>query len=251
MPGGAHGTGDADALSHALRSTSYAPPGSWNFPKAWLPGVNEALAVCAHPDDESFGLGGVLDALSTQGTRVRTLCFTHGEASSLGKTTRPLGEVRAEELSAAAGVLGIDDVKLFSYPDGRLTQSPLAELALLVDNAARSADLLVVFDEGGITGHPDHCHATAAAVLAASSHRLPVLAWTVPADIANQLNEEFNTTFVGRLTEEIDIVVTVNRNRQRAAIACHASQSSENPVLWRRLELSGHDEHLRWLAHGQ
>jgi LmbE family N-acetylglucosaminyl deacetylase len=36
------------------------------------------LAVVAHPDDESFGLGAVLSAFIDSGTRVSVLCFTRG-----------------------------------------------------------------------------------------------------------------------------------------------------------------------------
>jgi N-acetylglucosamine malate deacetylase 2 len=48
------------------------------------PAVSAALAVCAHPDDETFGLGAVLAALVDAGTAVVVLCFTRGEASTLG-----------------------------------------------------------------------------------------------------------------------------------------------------------------------
>lgn len=214
-----------------------------------LPHMGEVLAVCAHPDDESFGLGAILAALADRGTRVRVLCFTHGEASTLGTTAvRPLGQVRAEELAAAADVLGVAQVELLSYLDGRLDEVPLEELAGLVELAAAGADALVVFDEGGVTGHPDHCRTTAAALLAAGRCRASVLAWAVPEDVAAELNAEFGTTFVGRSAGELDLVVAVDRDRQRSAIACHASQSGDNPVLWRRIELLGASEHLRWLA---
>ncbi|HLI74718.1 MAG TPA: PIG-L family deacetylase, partial [Acidimicrobiales bacterium] len=46
--------------------------------------LGPALAVVAHPDDESFGLGAVLAALVRSGGDVRVLSFTHGEASTLG-----------------------------------------------------------------------------------------------------------------------------------------------------------------------
>ncbi|MHB1612801.1 MAG: PIG-L deacetylase family protein [Actinomycetes bacterium] len=215
-----------------------------------LPTVKEVLAVCAHPDDETFGLGAVLAALSEHDGRSRVLCFTHGEASTLGDTGRPLGDVRAEELDTAARILGIDDVTLLSYPDGLLDEVPIEELTHRVDEAVESAQLLLVFDEGGITGHPDHCRATEAALLAAKRRGLPVLAWVMPERIAAQLNAEYGTSFVGRPDGELDIVTDVDRNRQRDAIACHASQSGDNPVLWRRLELLGDQEHLHWLAQG-
>ena len=212
-----------------------------------LPQVGEVLAVCAHPDDESFGLGAVLGALSDQGTRVRVVCFTHGEASTLGETLRPLGEIRAGELAAAAAVLGVEEVALLGYADGHLGEVPVEELAQRVDEASGSAQLLVVFDEGGISGHPDHRAATAAALLAADRHELSVLAWVVPDQVAGALNAEHGTSFVGRREAEVDYAVEVDRQRQRQAIACHASQSAENSVLWRRLELSGAFESLRWL----
>ena len=238
-----------EMASNARKSSAGSDAhGSGSQSLAGLPAVGEALAVCAHPDDESFGLGGVLELMSRNGTRARVLCFTHGEASTLGDTALDLAVVRARELRDAASVLGVSEVTLHSYADGRLNQVPLAELATLVDDAVGSADLLLVFDEGGITGHPDHRRATEAGLLAASRHGIAVLAWAVPETVANQLNAEHGTTFLGRPDNELDITVTVDREQQKAAIACHASQSNDNPVLWRRLELSGNEERLRWLT---
>ena len=213
-----------------------------------LPAIKEVLVVCAHPDDESFGLGSVIGILSERAIKVRALCFTHGEASTLGDSSRPLSEVRAEELSAAADILGIEDAELLSYPDGHLAEVSVEELAHQVEEVLGNAELLLVFDEGGITGHPDHSRATQAAVLIAERFGLPVLAWALPEGVALQLNSEYGTNFVGRPKSEIDIVIDVDRGRQKTAVACHASQSSHNPVLWRRLELLGTEEHLRWVV---
>ncbi len=63
------------------------------------------LVICAHPDDESFGLGA-----ERPGVTSRVLCFTHGEAPTLSEIVRSLGEVRVGELSAAAVVLGVEEV---------------------------------------------------------------------------------------------------------------------------------------------
>lgn len=171
-----------------------------------LPCAHEVLAVFAHPDDESFGLGAVLGDFTAQGTRLRGLCFTHGEASTLGRTDRNLGEVRREELAAAAQVLGVDHVQLLAYPDNGLAQIPLNELTQRV-----------------------------------------VDAWALPQPIADRLNAEFSASFGGRGHGHLDIMIEVDRSRQLAAIGCHFTQSADNPVLWRRLELLGDREYLRWL----
>lgn len=222
-------------------------PGDGESSAVDLPRVRAALAVVAHPDDESFGLGAVLAALAGAGAVVGVLCFTDGGASTLGTHGGPLGARRARELEEAAAALRIGPVVLLDYPDGHLAEAPLAELADHVDRqaAAVGAELLVVFDEGGITGHPDHEQASRAAL--AASGGLPVLAWAVEAGVARALNAELGTGFVGRGEAEVDLRLRLGRSRQRAAIACHESQSGDNAVLWRRLELQGAGEVLRWL----
>ena len=224
-------------------------PGSGGSAHCALPAVRGVLAVCAHPDDESFGLGAVLAAFSEMGTDTAVLSFTHGEASTLHGTDGELAEVRAKEFARAADALGIRARELLDYVDGGLSTKPLDELAAHVSMVVEShgADLLLVFDEGGITGHPDHQRATDAALSAAARLEIPVLAWVVPRPVARRLNSQFGTGFVGRSEGEVDYRLSVDRRRQREAIACHRSQSALNPVLDRRLRLQGDVEWLRWL----
>lgn len=214
-----------------------------------LPGTSSVLTVCAHPDDESFGLGAILSTLTDAGSRLSALCFTRGEASTLHGAPGELHSIRAAELEAAGAVLGVTHLELLDYPDGNLNALPVDELADHVTRVAHAVDpsMLLVFDHGGITGHPDHQHATDAALRAASALGLPVLAWALPDKVARLLNKELDTTFAGRGDDELDIAITVDRTRQLAAIRCHHSQSAENPVLWRRLDLLGPAEHLRYL----
>jgi LmbE family N-acetylglucosaminyl deacetylase len=152
-----------------------------------LPRLVRVLAVCAHPDDESFGLGAVLAALAAAGASSSVLCFTHGEASTLGLGAGDLGRVRAGELAAAAAVLGVTGAGLLDYPDGRLAGIALSRLAGHMRRQVQRArpDALLVFDEGGITGHPDHCQATAAALSAAGREDLAVIAWAIPVPLQN------------------------------------------------------------------
>jgi LmbE family N-acetylglucosaminyl deacetylase len=219
-------------------------------PARVLPGWPAVLAVVAHPDDESFGLGAVIDALVTGGAAVHVLCYTHGEASTLNETGADLHGARQSELRQAGAELGVASVTLLDYPDGQLARTQLAELAAHVTAAASRLGVsgLLVFDDTGITGHPDHRAATAAAVRAARIAGLPVLAWALPDAVAVRLRAETSQAFAGEPDSLIDLCVRVSRSRQRRAALLHASQVSPSAVLWRRLQLQGECEHLRWLV---
>jgi LmbE family N-acetylglucosaminyl deacetylase len=212
-------------------------------------GLGSVIAVCAHPDDESFGLGAVIDTLAAAGTSTSVLSFTRGEASTLHGAAGDLGAIRAAELAAAAEVLTVRSVLLLDHADGGLAS---IELSNLVDDVVQYATAvgargLLVFDLGGITGHPDHQRATEAALQAGVLLDLPVIAWAIPAPVAESLNASFGTSFAGRTKYEIDIVLRVDRYAQKRAIALYTSQATDNPVLWQRLELLGDTEWLRWL----
>ncbi len=216
-----------------------------------MPVAHKILAVCAHPDDESFGLGAIISTLIDQGASIDLICLTRGEASTLGASVRDLAGVRCGELAAAATALGINAVHQFDHRDGGLSTLDVGLLAAEVGPVAADSDLLLVFDEGGITGHPDHIHATAAAVAVADRLDLPVLAWTLSAQVADTLNAEFNGRFVGRADDEIHVRLPVERTRQWAAMRCHDSQLAANPVPERRIALTGDVEPLRFLRRSQ
>jgi len=210
-----------------------------------LVALRSVLAVCAHPDDETFGLGAIISGLVDGGSAISLLCFTRGEATTLGGDASA-NQTRAGELSRAASILGIASVELLDYPDGRLDTIPTAELAsqILEAIAQAGAQALLVFDADGVTGHPDHRRATAAAIAAGDEASIPVPAWVIPNDVATTLNREFGTSFKGRERDEVDVELVVDRTRQTLALSEHKSQSRDNPVLWRRLELMGPTEWL-------
>jgi N-acetylglucosamine malate deacetylase 2 len=215
-----------------------------------LPSWRSVLAVVAHPDDESFGLGAVISAFIESGAGVSVLCFTHGEASTLHGVEGDLSAIRERELDDAARTLGMSSVRLLDYSDGALADVDLGRLSAHVVSMAQdvAADGILVFDSNGITGHPDHVHATAAAVLAAHQLEIDVLAWSLPQGVATTLAGEFDAGFQGRAPEELGIELRVDRARQREAVTCHPSQAVPGSALWRRLALLGDHEYLRWLV---
>lgn len=223
------------------------PAGAGQLPG--LPAWSRVLVVVAHPDDESFGLGAVIDGFVRRGATVGVHCLTRGEASTLGVAHGDLADIRARELREAGCVLGVTQTTLHHWPDGALDHTDhdalVADVRQAVDDAAPEG--LLVFDPSGVTGHPDHATATRAALHVADAVGVPVLGWTLPAPVAARLNAEHGTAFSGHFPGDIDIVLPVSRERQRRAIDAHASQAVPGSALWDRLDLLGDTEHLRWL----
>ncbi|MHB8324418.1 MAG: PIG-L deacetylase family protein [Candidatus Dormibacteria bacterium] len=212
---------------------------------AELSGVVEVLAVVAHPDDESFGLGGILAALVLAGVKVRLLCLTAGEASTIGAGS-DLAARRRIELGEAAERLGIATSHLESLPDGGLSDLPAAQLPAMVAAHLAAADAVAVFEPGGVTGHPDHCAASRAAGLVADQHGLITLEWGLAQSVADSLRLQFGAPFLGfEAVGNWPVEIVVDRELQRSAIACHRSQEPDNPVLQRRLDLESDRELIR------
>ena len=211
-----------------------------------LPPLPHVLAVVAHPDDESFGLGAVISTLIDAGSQVSVLCLTSGEASTLGAHP-DLARIRALELETAAAALGCHNTTLLAHPDGGLSQYPellVRDVELAADTVQPDA-FLVFSPEGGVTGHPDHEAASRAALTVAAERGLPTLEWALPLHVTDALAEEYGVAFTGYPESELPIVLEVDRTRQLAAAAEHASQAVPGSLLWRRLELLGNHEYLR------
>jgi LmbE family N-acetylglucosaminyl deacetylase len=140
------------------------------------------MAVLAHPDDESLGVGGTLAKYADEGTDVHLLTATHGEAGRFhgrpsGDPGHPgpaaLAGIRERELCAAAAALGICDVTLLDYADRQLDRAqPLEAVGRIAAHVRRvRPDVVVTFGPDGAYGHPDHIaisQFTTAAIVAAA-----------------------------------------------------------------------------------
>jgi len=136
------------------------------------------LAVLAHPDDESLGIGGTLAYYADQGVETYLVCATRGERGWTGPADqdpglKALGELRTHELQGAARTLGVCEVNFLDYIDGDLDQAePVEAIARIAGHVRRiRPQVVVTFDPTGTYGHPDHvaiCQFTTAALVNAA-----------------------------------------------------------------------------------
>lgn len=211
------------------------------------------LAVFAHPDDESFAVGGTLAKYSAEGVKITLVTATRGELSTLGDMGLPpakLAATREQELSRAARVIGIERVHILGYKDGGLAAVLPGELSDCIQAIMSKVmpDVVLTFDSTGVTCHPDHIAVSRAATnafdetLAAAhgkaAHPSKLYYWVVPERVAIALNSLFNTSFSGAPSSKIAVAVDVSDYLpiQRQAILAHHSQCAPiPPVLEARL----------------
>jgi LmbE family N-acetylglucosaminyl deacetylase len=130
------------------------------------------LAILAHPDDESFGMGGTLALYASRGVDVHLVCATRGEVGEVAdlKGHATIAELREGELRCAAGILGLAGVHFLDYRDSGMAGSPenrhpnalaaqpLEQVAVKVADCIRKLhpQVVLTFDPIGGYRHPDH-----------------------------------------------------------------------------------------------
>lgn len=135
------------------------------------------LISYAHPDDESFGLGGLISKYVAAGIEVYYLCATNGDVGTISPDMmngyKTVAEVRLAELDAATKILGFKKVYKLGYKDSGMMGSEFnkdpeclwyagenkpAELVRRVVEVIRDCKphVILTFNKYGGYGHPDH-----------------------------------------------------------------------------------------------
>jgi LmbE family N-acetylglucosaminyl deacetylase len=181
------------------------------------------MAIYAHPDDETFGVGGTMALYASRGVPVTMICATRGEVGEIAAgseaTPETLGAYREQELRDAMAILGVADVRFLEFRDSGMAGTPENADPRALHNAPahdvigplvaaireRRPDIVCTWDESGGYGHPDHVavhhHATAAFHAAADANKFPDAgpAWATPKLFYTSIPiEEF-----GRVMEEM------------------------------------------------
>ena len=222
-------------MTTAPAATIPSPGGAG--PSTMLPRAVSVLVVTARPGQESESLGGLVYAFRHAGATLSLLCLTRGEAARNAASAR-LEAIRPWELQLAAAVLGISEVAVGNFRDGKLHQYAAADLTGRIRRAIRqhSPDLvMVIAPEAGDRGD---AAVARAAIAAAARAGVPVLAHTRPGA-------------PGAWAVDLGADAPTARAIQRAAAAAHTSQAESLPRLMRRLDLLDGREALRWLLFPQ
>lgn len=192
-----------------------------------------ALVVFAHPDDAEFLCGGTIAVWTEGGTEVDYVCATDGSAGWNGpdRGRDEIAAARAEELRAAADVLGVKEVRFLGFEDGSLQADLDLRRAVTREVRRSRPDVIVAPDPSMLwsgrsyINHPDH-RAVGEAVLAVVACDAP----TRPQfpELLDEGLEPFKVPALWLSTEhreadtKVDIGPTIERKVE--ALRAHESQ---------------------------
>jgi LmbE family N-acetylglucosaminyl deacetylase len=219
------------------------------------------LVVSAHPDDEAFGLAGTLAKHAAAGGRAALICATRGEAgqtNGLADSPEALGALRSRELECAVQAAGVGELHLLDWPDGGGASWDMETLVGQIRDLARSIrpDVVITFDEDGITRHPDHIavHYATLQALQDSEDHLGVRRLFYQVVTCEEEASPEGPEIVCVPPETVDVTVDVHafETPKRRALACHRTQAADTRQMLDRPEGSLALEHFRlgWAAEG-
>jgi LmbE family N-acetylglucosaminyl deacetylase len=216
------------------------------------------LAVFAHPDDESMGMGGTLAKYSAEGVDTHLVCASRGERGWFGPEEQNpglsiLGQTRTRELENAVQELGMKGLYFLDYIDGEVDLASHTDaISKIVTHIRRiKPQVVVTFPPDGNYGHPDHIaigQFTSAAIVCAAdstyqdidklpSHRVSKFYYMVDAENFISLVAPFMGDMTFPVDDQIrgeipwkDWMVTTridmaeHCNAAWRAIQCHQSQ---------------------------
>ncbi len=140
--------------------------------------MGKRLLICfAHPDDESFGMGGIITKLVEKGVEVYLICATNGDVGTIPDAMNgqyeSVAELRLSELDCAVQKLNFKKVFTFGFKDSGMmgsdtSQDPAslwwtwnhepANVTRRIVEVIRDVrpQVIVTFNRYGGYGHPDH-----------------------------------------------------------------------------------------------
>jgi LmbE family N-acetylglucosaminyl deacetylase len=223
-----------------------------NTTRSGKPRANRVVFLHAHPDDEAIFTGGTIALLAAAGCSVTLVVATSGQLGRRPQSPQvDIGALRETETRQACALLGVERVEFLGYRDSGMpgdpaNHHPAAFAHADADQAARRvaaiaaeehAGAMVIYDAGGIYGHPDHIQVHHVGTRAAQLAAIPTIyESTVDRDYLHlaqvaHLVVDARKTLPPELRLGVpagmvstQIAVGAHLAAKRAAIAAHRSQ---------------------------
>jgi len=194
-----------------------------------------ALAIFAHPDDPEVACAGTLAGWVDAGCEARGLVVNAGDKGSRDPVAEPaaLAARRAEEVRAAAAVLGLAGCEVLGVPDGDTVNDGTLRARLVAAIRSWRPDVVVapdptaVFFGDAYVNHHDH-REVGWAVLDACA---PMAGSPLYFPDAGEAHAVGTVLLAGTLEPDCWVEITGAVERKPPALACHGTQLGDDVEL--------------------
>ena len=201
------------------------------------------LIITAHPDDESFLMGGTLYKNAANGGKNILVCATLGEEGtaylSHTMSRETLTHTRKKELTRASKFLHIARLYLLNLPDSCLHRANFNSLfykRTIAVAEKHEPDVIMSFGEYGMSGHRDHIAAGKVAKRIANRFDIPLFTVTSLPSLIKDFKKRIKSVQRGPfytkkepIFEMSTIKIAVNPRMKLRAIQYHKSQLGGKP----------------------
>ena len=112
------------------------------------------LILSAHPDDETFGMGGTIKKYSNQGAEIDIFVITDGTSAQY--SDEKMIDVRRESCINAGKILGVKNFDFLDFPDAKLDNIPTLEITQKIEEKISTFKPEIIFTTPNNDGHQDH-----------------------------------------------------------------------------------------------
>ena len=156
------------------------------------------LVICAHPDDETLGLGSTLYLNAKKGNSINVAFFATGQH---GRDNTKKGiETRKNQAKKACSSLGTKNVIFFDYPDQQLENVPIIELSSKIETMIKKYKPEIVFTHYWGDANQDHRRLFEASLIACRPDYLSsiekIICYETPSSTEfGNYHEKFNPNY--------------------------------------------------------
>ncbi|KXT08968.1 hypothetical protein AC579_4033 [Pseudocercospora musae] len=209
--------------------------------------------VIAHPDDEAMFFAPTLLALTNPalGNQFVILCFSSGDADGLG-------HIRKKELVKSALHLGIRSSEHVVVSDFQDSMTQTWDSKLIAQNLAKlfaspaSIDVLITFDERGVSGHPNHVSLYHGCVAFLKSLMQGRSGWECPVKLYTLTSTNVVRKYSSVMDAAVTVMACIFRTKEKGAYPTPLMMVSLPSDVKRAQEAmtTAHKSQMRWFRWG-
>jgi len=201
-----------------------------------------ALVLSPHPDDETFGCGGLIKLKRDAGVRVRVILLTDGEAvaSAPGESREAVVSARRREFIEACHKLGLrkENLRWMHLPDGKVPHSGQPGFKSAMQSLLAE---IKSFSPGEVycthiqDAHKDHVAAGHLARAALGQYSHPCTLFYYPIWMWHYTDSGLQHRLLGTGAWRLDIAATKDAKRQAMAVYLQAVKTIKGDPYCGRL----------------